>query len=344
MRKSLHYEPLLFLLIISYFGCHPLIRTRPDPFDKSFFDKARLIMTQDEIKLYKSLDGEEQIKEFIREFWRIRDPYPETDENENKIEFERRILYANEWFDRHRSRRRDFQSKSARGWQSTKGRVYILLGTPDNVNYGDGKGGPIKKYPPQDAIYESWYYSIYDFTVCFERERIESKLESVPARGSEEDDRDIPSTYVSKVVGSGGWKMIPDFKIIDAFEVAKLNWISPQYRSDVQNGLRFNAKYARDRILIKIPSDKVIFIDEDGKLKVYLQVEILVNRGEIKEFEITENKILSFSQDEVLELLEIIVEVPYTPTKKGEYSFDVTVTDLKAEYLSKYRQLIKHVF
>ena len=67
-------------------------------------------------------------------------------------------------------------------------------------------------------------------------------------------------------------------------------------------------------------------------------------RNNDKEFEIQEEKILNFSEDEVLDLYEITVEMPFTPANKGEYSFDVTVTDSKAEYLSRYRQVFKHVF
>lgn len=344
MRKIFQFKShLIFSLIVFICGCRTVIRTHPDPFEESFFEKTRLIMTEDEIKTYRSLDGEEAKQAFIEEFWRIRDPYPGTDENENKIDFERRILFANEWFDRYRRRRRDYDVKNARGWQTAKGRIYVILGPPASINYGEG-WGPMKKFPPQDAIYESWHYPLYDLVISFERERIESKLESIPARGSEDTDSGTPSNYVSNVVGSGGWRMFPEFKIIDAIEDAKLRLISPQYRSDVEDGLRFKVKYVGDRIRINIPSDKVVYIDEDGTLKVYLQIDIVVYRGDEILTGLNENKVLSFSEEEVLELEEIVVEVPFFATGKGEYGFDVTVTDLKSGVLSKFRRFIKHVF
>lgn len=138
--------------------------------------------------------------------------------------------------------------------------------------------------------------------------------------------------------------MFPEFKIIDAIEDAKLRLISPQYRSDVEDGLRFKVKYVGDRIRINIPSDKVVYIDEDGTLKVYLQIDIVVYRGDEILTGLNENKVLSFSEEEVLELEEIVVEVPFFATGKGEYGFDVTVTDLKSGVLSKFRRFIKHVF
>jgi len=252
-------------------------------------------MTQDEIRIYKSLQGEELNKEFIEEFWRIRDPFPETEENENMIEFQKRILFANEWFDKLRIRRRDYEARSARGWQTAKGRIYVILGPPDKVNYGEGFG-PLKKFPPRDAIYETWYYTFYDLRITFEREQINTEMETISPPRSGENDSGVPRTSVRRITGSGGWRMIPDFKVIYAIEDAKLKMISPMYRSDIHHGLQFKAKYVRDRIKITIPSDKVIFIEEDGKLKVYLLVRIDVYRGNEKEFEITENKILSFSE------------------------------------------------
>ncbi len=343
MKQTLRYKPFLFLLVVFYFSCHLPIRIKKDPFYESFYEKTRLIMTQNEMKIYKSLQGEELNKEFIEEFWRIRDPYPGTEENENKIEFKERILFANEWFDRFRRRRRDYEAKSARGWQTPKGRVYVVLGPPDKVSYGEG-WGPLKKIPPQDAIYETWYYNFYDLRVSFEREQIKTELETISPPDSDKIEPSATRKSVSRIIGSGGWRMIPDFKIIDAIEDAKLKMISPQYRSDIHHGLRFKAKYIGDRLKINIPADKVIFVNEDEKLKVHLLVRIDVYQGKKKEYEITENKILSFSEDEVLELHEVFVEVLYTPVETGEYSFDVIVTDLKAEYLSNYRQIIKHVF
>jgi GWxTD domain-containing protein len=301
------------------------IRLKPDPFYESFYEKTRLIMTQEEMETYKSLQGNEAKKEFIEKFWKIRDPDPGTEENENKIEFE------------------DFEAKSARGWQTAKGRIYVILGPPNKVSYGEGLG-PIKKYPPPDAIYETWLYTRYNLRITFEREQIKTEMETISSPNPNETEESKTRQSVSRITGSGGWRMIPDFKVIYAIEEAKLRLISPQFRPDLDHGLQFKARYTGDQIKINIPADKVIYVHEDEKLNAYLLVEIDVYRNEKKEFEMTETKILSFSEDEVLDLYEITVEVPYTPVNKGEYSFDVTVTDLKTKYLSRYRQVFKHVF
>jgi len=348
MKKASRIKSCSVITMIVFFcGCRAIIRTQTDPFDESFFEKTRLIMTEEEIKTYRSLEGEEQKKEFMDEFWRIRDPYPETEVNENKIEFERRVLFANEWFDKYRRRRNDFDHKSARGWQTSKGRIYIIFGPPESINYGNG-WGPMKKFPPQDAIYESWSYPQHELTISFVRQRMEVKMETIPERGPEEGEDEekgkVPSTYVDKIVGSGGWGMIPEFKIIDAMEVAKRRWISPQYRGDIDGGIRFKARYVKDRIRIRIPSDKVVYVDADGILNVYLQINIVVYRGDEVIDELDEDRVLNFAEEQVLELEEIEIEVPFSPKESGEYGFDITVTDLKSEVLAKFRQFIKQHF
>ena len=85
-------------ILICKAGCVSLFRNSKDPYFESFYEKTRLIMVDEEKKIYKSLPDSASRREFIREFWKIRDPDPSTEENENKIEFERRIAFANEWF------------------------------------------------------------------------------------------------------------------------------------------------------------------------------------------------------------------------------------------------------
>ena len=62
---------------------------------------------------------------FIAEFWRKRDPNPETPENEFKIEHYLRINYANLHFSR--------TSESNDGWNTDMGRVYIRYGEPSEI-------------------------------------------------------------------------------------------------------------------------------------------------------------------------------------------------------------------
>jgi len=343
MKQVIKYKQIFFVLIVCYLGCHPHIRVNKDPFYESFYEKTRLIMTKEEKKIYKSLKADDSKREFTEEFWEIRDPSPLTEINENKIEFQRRILFANERFDKERTRRRDNQARSARGWQTAKGRIYVILGPPDKVNYGQG-WEPMKKYLPRNSIYERWYYSFYNLSVGFDREQLKNELLSNSTRSTNRTDSTRPNTSTSSLTGSGGWNLSLDSKVLYAIEDAKQNMIPPQLRDNVQNSMRFKAKYKGNHIELSIPTEGVTFVDENGKLNTHLLVKINVYRNYEKVHEINEKRMLSFSEDEVIKLDKIVVEILYTPPKKGNYNYDVIVTDLKKQYLSKYRQFIKHKF
>jgi hypothetical protein len=52
------------------------------------------IITSDEKKAFKTLKTDEERENFIENFWRRRDPDPDTEENEFREEYYERIAYA----------------------------------------------------------------------------------------------------------------------------------------------------------------------------------------------------------------------------------------------------------
>ncbi len=66
---------------------------------KDWLDKdVTYIISDEEKKAFKKLATDDEREQFIGEFWRRRDPDPDTDENEFKEEYYERIAYANEHF------------------------------------------------------------------------------------------------------------------------------------------------------------------------------------------------------------------------------------------------------
>src|SRR5688572_2276022 len=64
---------------------------------KDWLDKdVTYIISDEEKKAFKKLATDDEREQFIGEFWRRRDPDPDTDENEFKEEYYERIAYANE--------------------------------------------------------------------------------------------------------------------------------------------------------------------------------------------------------------------------------------------------------
>src|SRR5260370_608617 len=80
------------------------------------------IITDEERAAFKQLSNDEERDNFIEAFWQRRDPSPDTEENEYKEEHYRRIAYTNEHF-----------AAGIPGWQSDRGRIYIMYGPADEV-------------------------------------------------------------------------------------------------------------------------------------------------------------------------------------------------------------------
>jgi GWxTD domain-containing protein len=120
---------------------------------KDWLDKdVTYIITDEERKAFKKLATDDERERFIEEFWRRRDPDPDTDENEFKEEYYERIAYANEHF-----------ASGIPGWKTDRGRIWIMYGKPDGreTHPMGGSyerpsyegGGSTSTYP-----FEIWFY------------------------------------------------------------------------------------------------------------------------------------------------------------------------------------------
>lgn len=154
MKKYLILTGVLFALLTA---CSSLSRSlqKTDPYYESFYEKASLIMTKFEKQVYRFLPSPKARREFIEDFWKRRDPTPDTPENENKIEFERRIAFANKWFHEGRIRR---------GWDTARGRILLQLGFPDR-RYKDYLQSSL--YSSRRIPIEQWYYIYEDLALMF---------------------------------------------------------------------------------------------------------------------------------------------------------------------------------
>lgn len=114
------------------------------------------IITKEERKAFMALVTDEERENFIENFWRRRDPNPDTEENEYREEYYERIAYANEHF-----------ASGIPGWKTDRGRTYIAWGKPDSIeSHPSGGsydrpsyegGGSTTTYP-----FETWFYRHLD--------------------------------------------------------------------------------------------------------------------------------------------------------------------------------------
>jgi len=88
-----------------------------------FDDAVHFLLSADEEERFSRLQVGER-ERYLEDFWRRRDPTPDTAENEARMEFLARIEHANRNFD---------APGTDRGMFSDMGRVYIRYGEPDEV-------------------------------------------------------------------------------------------------------------------------------------------------------------------------------------------------------------------
>ncbi len=100
------------------------------------------IISKEEKDAFLRLTRDEDRDNFIQQFWAIRSPNPSSPVNEFKEEHYRRIQHANAYFK---------SEWVAEGWQSDRGKIYIILGPPRGRQFFTS-GGQI--YP-----IELWLYS-----------------------------------------------------------------------------------------------------------------------------------------------------------------------------------------
>src|SRR3984957_1293600 len=93
------------------------------PYKKWVDEDVRWIITDQELKAFKSLSNDEERDNFIETFWQRRNPSPDSPENEFREENYRRIAYANEHF-----------AAGKPGWRTDRGHIYISFGKPDSID------------------------------------------------------------------------------------------------------------------------------------------------------------------------------------------------------------------
>jgi GWxTD domain-containing protein len=97
---------------------------------------VRWNITPAERAAFLSLGSDPERDHFIEQFWLRRDPAG-APANTYRTEHYRRIAYANQHF-----------TASIPGWETDRGRIYILYGPPFSID----------AYPGSDTPHETWYY------------------------------------------------------------------------------------------------------------------------------------------------------------------------------------------
>jgi GWxTD domain-containing protein len=277
-------------------------------------------MTDEEVDILQHLPAPEDKQAFLDEFWKSRDPQPGTEENEAKAEFEARVEYANRWFGTWASNRRRTNwepGKHDNGWSSDRGKVYIILGPPDEVYFTNGEemhfmpaGDVEDRWRYDDATMEIWYYGRYSVSFGF-------------SKHSE-------SLWILDSI---------DAQTMSVLNEAKLNWLS-EASATPKKSLRFKAERRGGAIRITVPGSRISFKEEDGKLVAALEARIAVYRDYRKVAELSGGERYAFSEEELLAAKSVVLDVPFRPGP-GRYYLDITLEETSAPSPSRYRKGLK---
>lgn len=113
----------------------------PERYRRWLEEEVVYIITKRERDVFLQLRTDRERDIFIEAFWKHRDPTPGTPRNEAEEEHRRRLDYANKVYGR---------SVPQPGWKTDRGRIYILLGPPKNI----------EQYTNVNGVYptEIWFY------------------------------------------------------------------------------------------------------------------------------------------------------------------------------------------
>jgi GWxTD domain-containing protein len=136
-------RPTTALPLIVIALCAPSVARaqKLDKDDKKWLETARPLMTPDEDKTYRGLKDKADRQEFQKIFWGRRDPNLETPENEFQTEYLKVYAQADQ-----------YKIPGKLGSETDCGRIFLLLGKPDEVRKEQVGANPAARSP------ETWTY------------------------------------------------------------------------------------------------------------------------------------------------------------------------------------------
>jgi GWxTD domain-containing protein len=287
-------------------------RIQLDPESRDFYEYARLIMTDDEHDIFKHLPNKEDRVRFIQDFWDKRDSDPDTEANEYREEFYRRIDYANARF-----------KQGPPGWKTDRGRIYIYFGAPDKTEEWfpqqtdeQGQAGISIQARVRGVL--RWTYYRYGLAIDFY-------------------DRRGDNTYV---IDNPLRQIWGDY--FEALEFAKMGLdFANKDRLQEYRFLDFELNYDRagGNFVVTVPVKNFTFMEEEGLLKadfVFSFTVYLQKGGKVDDFQ--EMREFSSTEREVIELENLRFTFDHD-LQPGRYYVDVTI-DAKPD-AGKTRKIFK---
>lgn len=266
-------------------------KSKLDPESEEFYKFARYLFTKNERKIFLNLPDKKTRGRFIKYFWEIRDPNPMTEENEFKIEMEERVEYVSKYL----------KEGPIPGWKTDRGRIYILLGPPDNIQekpYLSGRVGT------QNIGIIYWFYEESAILVCFVDDR---------RHGIYRMDTQITS-----------------LRLLDELENRKY-YISTRDDSKFETtlldlDLTYDSK--TKELLFSIDTKNILFEKKDSQTMAKFKIDLIIYKSKTDFSKKTEVKTTNVDESKLLKkgsTIELRLPIDLPP---GNVKIDAIVTDL----------------
>lgn len=282
-------------------SCQPYkLAKKLSPDEQEFLSTVRFIITKQERKIFLRLPPSER-ESFIKEFWAKRDPEPDTEENEYKIEYFSRIEAAN----------RLFRGEGTPGWLTDRGRVYILFGPPfSRKTYpADAYGGIIRAR-------EIWYYG--NFPIIFVDRHNSGKYTLVTTDLATLNEINFALRHLRQEQEK---------------KIRKSTEFILDFRIELDDSSNIPV------VIIKVPYKKIWFVEKENVLETTLNLNLKILADKKIIIQHDKDYLISLSEKSLKRNRnkDYIIETPFI-LAKGEYKIQATLTN-KTDEKKVYREL-----
>lgn len=288
-----------------------------DPEGEKFYQMAHFLFTKHERKVFDNLASVEARNRFIKYFWEIRNPNPYADDNEFKLEIERRFDHVNSYL----------KEGNLPGWKTDRGRIYMLLGEPDLIEEKQVFNDP----GLHGLIF--WYYTTTDLDyiqgsdmglyILFTDEsgtgRYYISVNGVEVLDSTDQVYNYPGT---------------DLRLLDLAEKMKYKHILKKDEDFEKSNLDFQLTYdnIQKAVVLSIQPRNFSFdrdAETDETMTAKVKIDLLFYKSDEEFSKHSEVKTVTLKKEDLLSNTPppIIITIPME-FKKGKITVDALVSDM----------------
>lgn len=312
---------IMILLFFIFISCRTItLEKRLDPLSQEFLDITQYIISDNEKKIFLELPPWEREK-FIEDFWQRRDPFPQTEVNEFKDLYFKRIEIANKMF-----------SKGRKGYLTDRGRIYILFGSPDEVIRSEGgqyidpfADARTSQFPTREGSkpIETW---IYRNILMGLQERTYVRFDFADVDGT--GDYKLITDLREAVPGTLSTVITPNLILLhelnkEEFHRKRLKGEKPLFDFNYQFK-RVKSKEGNLVIYLEFPLRNIYLEEEAGILKTELRIDIkIMDRNKKVLWEFKKDYPFTVTRLDVSEgrIQSWIIDIPVTETlPSGSYN------------------------